>query len=418
MKIRFLGACQEVGRSAFAIKLKEKYILLDYGVIMNHEVGFPMHISPKELHGVILSHAHLDHSGLTPLFYIRGRIPLYGVEPTFQLSSLLIKDFLHLSGYYLPYEYIDLRTMMDHCVYTKHGTDFAVSDAKITLLNAGHIPGSSQVLVECEGDRILYTSDFNTIPTRLLNPADQDYRDLDALIIEGTYADEDHTDRQELERDFISKATEVVEDGGTVLVPAFGVGRSQEILCILRAYHFEYPIFVDGMAVDAIELLMKNKESLRDPELFARAIREAEWIERWQDRRRAVKTPSVIVSPAGMLKGGAAVFYMESIAKRSKNAVFLVSFQIPGTPGSILLEKKTFMLQGKPRRVDALVEKFDFSSHVGRRELQNILSKLDKNTRVFVVHGAEENCSKLASWATTELGLEATAPRPGDEYET
>ena len=117
-----------------------------------------------------------------------------------------------------------------------------------------------------------------------------------------------------------------------------------------------------------------------------------------------MKTPSVIVSPAGMLKGGAAVFYMESIAKRSKDAVFLVSFQIPGTPGSILLEKKMFMLQGKSRRVDALVEKFDFSSHVGRRELQDILSKLDKNTRVFVVHGAEENCSKLASWATSELG--------------
>ena len=417
MKLRFLGACREVGRSAVAVQDSDGQILLDYGVIMNREVGFPMHVPPKDLKSIILTHAHLDHSGLLPLFYIRGRIPIYGVEPTFQLTNLLIKDFIHLSGYYLPYEFIDLQTMIDHCVNAGYRREFTVGESKATLLNAGHIPGSSQVLLENNGKRLLYTGDFNDKDTRLLNAADQSYDDLDAFVVESTYANEDHQDRVRMENKFVTRVTEVVKDGGIVLVPAFGVGRSQEIISVLSAHQFEHPIFVDGMALDAIEILMSNADSLADPELFKRAVRNAEWIEKWNDRRRAVRTPSVIVSPAGMLKGGAAMFYMESVAKRRENAVFLVSFQIPGTPGSILLEKKRFMFHGKAKKVEAQVEQFDFSSHGGKGELEKRLSKLDKKTKVFTVHGAEKNCTKLASWASREMGLEAVSPKPGETYE-
>ena len=417
MKIRFLGACREVGRSAVAVQDGDGQILLDYGVIMNHEVGFPMHVPPKDLKGIILTHAHLDHSGLTPLFYIQGRIPIYGVEPTFQLTDLLIKDFIHLSGYFLPYEFIDLQTMLSHTVNVGHRQQFTIGDSQATLLNAGHIPGSSQVLLENHGKRLLYTGDFNDSNTRLLNGADQDYNNLDALIIESTYANEDHQNRAKVEEELVRRVTDVVRDGGVVLVPAFGVGRSQEIISILAAHHFEYPIFVDGMALDAIEIFMNNPESLADPELFNRAVRNADWMEKWNDRRRAVRTPSVIVSPAGMLKGGAAMFYMESVAKRRENAVFLVSYQIPGTPGSILLEKKRFMFHGKASKVEAQVEQFDFSSHVGKSELERRLSKLDKKTKVFTMHGAEKNCTKLASWASREMGLEAVSPKTGETYD-
>lgn len=417
LKIRFLGACNEVGRSAIAVHNGGKHLLLDYGVIMDHEVGFPMHIPPRELEAIILSHAHLDHSGLIPLFYLGGRIPVYGVEPTFQLVNVLIKDFIHLSGYYLPYEYIDLQAMLGNRVAVKFGERFSVGDAEVTLINAGHIPGSCQILVELEGKKLLYTGDFNTIATRLLRPADQAYEGLDALVIESTYADEDHPDRMELERAFVERAMEVVQEGGTVLVPAFGVGRSQEILSILAAHRFEYPVFVDGMAIDVIKIFMEYPSALNDPELFERAVKMADWVDGWRERRKAAKTPSVIVSPAGMLKGGAAAFYAEALAKNKKNAIFLVSYQIPGTPGRVLLEKRKLMVRGRLRKVEASVEKFDFSSHVGRKELQETLSKLDSKTKVFVVHGAEGNCEKLASWAREELGLNAIAPRPGETYE-
>ncbi len=385
--------------------------------MIDHEVGFPVHISPKDIDAVFLSHAHLDHTGSTPIFYIRGKIPTYGVEPTFEQTELLIKDFIHLTGYYLPFEFLDLQSMMEHCIDLPYGKELTVGKAKVSLLNAGHIPGSSQVLIENEGKRLLYTGDFNTSQTQLLQGAEQDYGNLDAVVIESTYADDDHPDRKKMEEEFVQRVSEVVEKRGTVLVPAFGVGRSQEILCVLEAYHFDHPIFVDGMALKTNRILADHPDSLRDPDLFSRAIRRAEWIDKWQDRRRAAKTPSVIVSPAGMLKGGAAIFYMESIAANNRNAIFLVSFQIPGTPGRILQEKGQFMLHGKMKKVDASVEKFDFSSHCGKNGLRQTLSKIDGKAKIFVVHGAEGNCSKLALWASKENGLDAEAPKTGQVVE-
>ncbi len=386
MKIRFLGACQEVGRSAFAASVGSKYLVLDYGVMVNHHVGFPMHIPPKEVEAIVLTHAHLDHVGSAPIFYIHGGVPLYGVQPTFTLTSLIIKDFLKLSGYYAPYEFMDLQTMLKHTRELQYHQSIDVGDASLTLVNAGHIPGSAQAIINSEGKRLLYTGDFNRQPTRLVDGADPgNYKDLDAIIIEGTYATEDHPVRDGLEKEFVEKVTEVVEGGGTVLVPAFGVGRSQELLSVLSAYHFEHPVFVDGMALD--------------------------------DRRRAAKTAGVIISPAGMLKGGASVFYMENVAAKKQNAVFMVSFQVPGSPGRILLERKKFVIHGKARPVDARVERFDFSSHGGRRELELTLSDLDKKTKVFIVHGAEGNCKKLAEWASKEQGLDAKAPKTGDVIE-
>ena len=418
MQLRFLGACREVGRSAIAVKTDRSQILMDYGVMIDHEVGFPFHVSPKDLNAVVLTHAHLDHSGLIPLFYVHSsKLPVYGIEPTFKLTKVLVRDMIKLSGYFLPYEYIDLESMLGHVVPVEYHSQFKVGDAEISLINAGHIPGSAQIIVESSGRRVLYTGDYNLVPTHLVPGADRGYGGLDAIAIESTYATEDHPERTEAERSFVLACTEVVQKGGTVLVPAFGVGRSQEILCMLADHKFPYPVFVDGMALDAIRMLDEHPKSLRDEEAFKRAMREAERINNWQDRRRAVRTEGVIVSPAGMLKGGASVFYMEHLAQNEDNGVFLVSYQVPGSPGRILLDEGRFMLHGKVRKIKARVEKFDFSSHGGRTQLHETLKELDKKTRVFVIHGDEANCKQLAEWASHELGLQAIVPRPGESHE-
>lgn len=417
MQIKFLGGTQEVGRAAILVKTEKTQVLLDYGVMLNHEPGFPMHVPPKEVDAIILGHSHLDHSGAVPVFYIQGKKPMYTNKLTAELSQLLISDFIHLSSYYLPYEYLELRSMMRNVRHLDFGVKETVGDMTLQLFNAGHIPGSAQVLVEAEGRRLLYTGDFNLIDTRLLEGAKMDYGDLNAVIIESTYANEDHPERSELEKRFVEEVTDVVEKGGTVLVPSFSIGRSQELLCVLAAYHFEHPVYIDGMAREASRVMMNYTHFLRDPKMFMDAVHSANWVEGWRDRRRATKTPCVIISPAGMLKGGPAAFYISKIGKKAHNAVFLVSYQIPGTPGRELLEKGICVIDGKMRKVKAKVEHFDFSSHCGAKELKEAVKKIDGKAKVYVIHGAEGNCELFAKWIKNEVGLDATAPKPGETFE-
>ena len=417
MQVGFLGGAREVGRIGISVKSEKTHVLLDYGVMFDHEPGFPMHVPPKEVNGLILTHSHLDHSGALPVFYIGGETPLYTNRLNLDLTQLLIQDFIKLSGYYLPFEYLELKTMMRSNKHLEFGVEEKLGDMRFQLLNAGHTPGSAQVLLEAEGKKLLYTGDFNTTSSQLLEGAAMDYKDLDAVVIESTYANEDHTDRLELEKRFVEAVTEVVERGGTVLVPAFGVGRSQEMATILAAHHFEYPVVLDGMAREASRIIMKHKEFLRDPKLFMNAMRSLDWIEGWRDRRKALRASSVIISTAGMLKGGPAAFYVSKLGKKASNAVFLVSYQIPGTPGKELLEKGVCTIDGKVRKIKARYEHFDFSSHCGANQLKEALRKIGGNPKVFVVHGDDANCKMFANWAKSELGLDAVAPKTGETFE-
>jgi putative mRNA 3-end processing factor len=417
LKIGFLGGAREVGRIGISVKSEKSQVLLDYGVMLDNEPGFPMHVPPKEVDGLILTHSHLDHSGALPIFYIEGTKPLYTNKLNLELSQLLIQDFIHLSSYYLPFEYLELKTMMRSNKHLEFSEEETLGDMRFQLLNAGHTPGSASVLVEADGKRMLYTGDFNTVDSQLLTGAAMDYGDLDAVVMESTYANEDHTDRRELEKRFVESITEVVEKGGIALVPAFGVGRSQEMACILAAYHFEYPVVLDGMAREASRVIMNYKEFLRDPRLFMNAMHSLDWVESWRDRRRALKSPGVIISTAGMLKGGPAAFYVSKLGKKANNAIFLVSYQIPGTPGKELLEKGICTIDGKVRKIKARYEHFDFSSHCGASQLKEALQKLGGKPKVFVVHGAEKNCELFAGWAKNELGLDAVAPKTGDVFE-
>jgi putative mRNA 3-end processing factor len=409
-----LGGTREVGRIAIAVKTEKTQILLDYGAMLDHEPGFPMHVPPKDVDAIVLSHSHLDHSGAIPIFYVQGKKPLYTNRMSMELNQLLISDFIHLSSYYLPFEYLELKSMTQNSRHVDFDVEQKVGDMAFQFKNAGHIPGSVQTLVEAEGKRLLYTGDFNIVDTRLLEGAKMEYQDLDAVIIESTYANEEHTERKELEKRFVDTCSDVVEKGGTALVPAFGVGRSQELMCVLAAYHFEYQVTIDGMARDVSRVMMNYPQFLKDGRSFADAMHSTNWVEGWRDRRRAARTPGVIISPAGMLKGGPAMFYTSKIGKKSNNAIFLVSYQIPGTPGKELLEKGICVIDGKMRRVKAQVQHFDFSSHCGAGELREALSRLHGKPKVYVVHGAEGNCELLAKWAKSELGLEAVAPRTGD----
>lgn len=417
LKLKFLGGVCEVGRSAVALTIGDSSFLLDYGVQIDGGPAFPLHIPPKNLKGIMLSHAHLDHSGGIPLYYIRHRIPVYATNLTFELSRILLQDFLKLSGYYLPYEQADVEAMLSNATPIGVNQTLTLNGLTFHFLEAGHIPGSLQFLVEADGKRLLYTGDVNTRETRLLKAADLNYGELSAVVVEATYAGESHPDREQLEKLFVENVNEVVERGGTVLIPAFSVGRSQEILCILEAHHFQHQVYMDGLALEANEAMLRHPEHFKDYQLLRRALEKARWIKGWRERRQTVKKPCAIISPAGMLRGGAAAYYVEKVAKRPQNAIFLVSFQIPGTPGRMLWEERKILVNGKPKPVEAEVDFYHFSSHTDGEGLKTLLKSVKGNPKIFVIHGNPENSERLASWVREELGLEAIIPKIGETYQ-
>jgi putative mRNA 3-end processing factor len=419
LKVSILGAAKEVGRSAFLVNSNQTSILMDYGVLLKREPIFPMHVKPKDIDAVVITHAHLDHSGFVPSLFLSDSVEtqVCGTLPTFDLSQLLIEDMIKISGFYLPFEYIDLITMMKHSKNLAYRQPCMIKDVKVTLHESGHILGGATIIVEHEGKRLFYTGDINTRGSKILRPADLDFGEVDLVIMESTYSQTEQMPREQSERELLEYAYEVVERGGTLFIPAFSVERAQEIACVLKAYNFPHKIAMDGMALKANEIMLRHPAFLRDPEIFKKAIGEAEWISGWNRRKRVVKESCVIISPAGMLVGGSAVFYLQEIAQNEKNGIALVSFQGEGTPGRALLEKRVTVLDGKVRKCLADVKRFEFSGHNSRSELFEILDRIKGNPKILTVHGDESSCTKFAEEIREKYGYDAKAPNTGEVIE-
>jgi putative mRNA 3-end processing factor len=171
---------------------------------------------------------------------------------------------------------------------------------------------------------------------------------------------------------------------------------------------------MDGMALKANEILFRYQESLRDPVLFRRAIEGLDVVSGWSHRRKLVRTPGVIISPAGMLGGGASVFYNSEISQQPRSGIAIVAFQVPGTPGRTLLERGLTLVNGRPTKVKAELRRFDFSGHAGRSELFEMFNHIKGHPRVFTVHGDGNSCEVFAREINERFGFEASAPQIGD----
>ncbi|MDW8063082.1 MAG: MBL fold metallo-hydrolase [Candidatus Caldarchaeum sp.] len=415
MEIKFLGGALEVGRSAIQVTYKDTKILLDYGVMLNDHPEFPLPVETKNLNAVVLSHSHLDHSGGIPLLYINRTPKLYMTSMTRDTAELLVHDFIKLSANYLLFDKTEVEKMIRNTKTVYYREPFAVGDLEVELMDAGHIPGSAQVIVN--GDKTLvYTGDFTTVKTRMLDGADTTIGDVDAVIIESTYAHEDHRPRIDLEKEFVKACREVVENGGRVLVPAFSVGRAQEIISILAAHNFKHPVWLDGMAKKTLEYYLSDKRFIDGAEILEKASRRTRFVKGKKGRIDALSEPGVIVTPAGMLKGGPALYYAPEIVEDEKSAVFLASFQIPGTPGEILLNQGRLVTDAINKPANCIVKQFRFSGHAGRAQLHDYLRKIETHAHVFTMHGEPEMCKMLSDWARNELGLSGTAPSNGQTF--
>jgi len=417
LKVTILGSGKEIGRSAVLVEGKGTALLLDYGVALGEgdEPELPLSIAPSKLTALIVTHAHLDHVGAAPLLYISGKIPTIMTPLTRDISELMIEDMLKISGYYLPFEHLELRNMLENTKPIGYYKELELNNARVQLISSGHIPGSAMVKIIIGERSLIYTGDVNTIDTRLVSSADTSNLEADTLIIEGTYADVDHPERSMIEKKFIDTIVEILEDGGTVLVPAFSLGRSQEVLALLAEKLPYITVYYDGMVRRITEIMLSYKNYLNKPDLLEKAVKIFEPVRGWDMRKKIWREPCVIVAPAGMLKGGPSLYYIKRLWSERNNAIILVSFQAPGTPGRMLIEEGTFMEKGP--RITARLEWFDFSSHAGFSGLFNIVKCVKNLEKVIIVHAEESSANYLATKIRGELGIDTYIPENGQSIE-
>jgi putative mRNA 3-end processing factor len=406
MKLRFLGGVGEVGRSAVLVN---DSLLLDYGMKTATPPQFP--VERPESDAVVVSHGHLDHVGTIPsLLSGDRRPPIHWTPPTRELALTLARDTLKLHGgtYDCPFTETEVRRVTQ--VSETHGyrESFEAAGHEVTFYSAGHIPGSAHVLVDDGETRLLYTGDFHTDDQRLV--AGTTARpDADAVICESTYADVEHEGRATLEERFAESVRTTLWEGGTVVVPAFAIGRTQELLMVCEAH--DIPCYVDGMGKGVTEMLRQHPEFVRDADALGRAKSHARFVTGRDGQRKRIAEQNVaIVTTSGMLSGGPAMTYVPAIRDRPVNKITLTGYQVEGTPGRDLLETGSAEIDGRRMPVAAQVESYDFSAHADRNGLRSLLDAY-RDAEVLVAHG--DRCGAFAEDLAAS-GHRATAPEIGD----
>ncbi|MFW6321421.1 MAG: MBL fold metallo-hydrolase [Halohasta sp.] len=409
MELQFLGGAGEVGRSAILVNDR---LLLDYGTLTATPPQYP--VGDVDPEAVVVSHGHLDHVGAIPALLAGSKRPeIHWTPPTAELARILARDTLKLHGGTMQCPFTETHVARMGEVDHRHGYNepFEAAGHEITLYNAGHIPGSAHVLVDDGDTRLLYTADFHTDDTRLLSGTTA-RPDADVVICESTYANVTHDDRERVETRFAETARTTMWEGGTVVVPAFGIGRTQELLMVCEAH--DLACYVDGMGTRVLSMLRQYPDFLRDADALGRAARHAREVTgRDGQRKRIAAQNTVIVTTSGMLSGGPAMTYIPEIRTDPVNRISLTGYQVEGTPGRELLETGRCELDGGIYPVSAQTELFDFSAHADHDGLRAFLSSYE-DSELLVNHG--DSCAAFAT-ELREAGYDAAAPELGETIE-
>lgn len=451
VRLSFLGGGREVGRNAILVQTRESNILIDAGMRVGENAPdnlFPKFHLPefsiKDLDGIVVTHAHLDHSAMVPLLVKYGyEGPIYCTKPTKQLMVLLQRDYLSVTeelGNPKPYSYSDIDEMIAHTLTFNYGrvNDIA-PDVRLTLYNAGHILGSAiPHLHIAEGlHNIVVASDIKFSRTRLLDRAQTNFPRVETLVIESTYGGQ--RDKKAPQRKGEAKMVEYIDKtikkGGKVVIPVLGVGRAQEIMLALHKAIEEgelpeVPIYLAGMLKEVNAIHTANPEFL-SKRLSDKLLHKNEnpftadyfiYVEHHSDISSIINSDSssIILSTNGMLQGGPVIEFLKNLAGDEKNTLLLVSYQARGTLGRKLQEgAKTIHLSDREKRKEIKVKMeveriHGFSGHSDRHRLEKFLQDIDSPSRVLAIHGNPSKCKNMARRARQLLNVRSMAPRNGE----
>ena len=454
IRITGLGGFREVGRSALLVQTNESFVLVDFGInvaaLNDPKKAFPHFDAPEFryvlneglLDAIIITHAHLDHSGLLPYLFRYNLFdgPIYTTPPTRDLMVLLQKDFIEIqqsNGVEPLYKPKDIKEVVKHTITLDYGEVRDISpDMRLTLHNAGHILGSAIVHLHIGNGlhNVAVTGDFKFIPTRLFEPANARFPRLETLIMESTYggSNDYQMPREDAEKKLIEVIHQTIKRKGKVLIPAMAVGRAQEIMMVLEEYArvggIEVPIYLDGMIWEATAIHTAY------PEYLSKHLRDQIFHEGYnpflneifkpvansKERQDIIDSeePAIIIASSGMLVGGPSVEYFKQLAPDPRNSIIFVSYQAEGTLGRQvqrgLKEIPTIGEGGRTEviRVNMEVHTIDgFSGHADRRELMSYVAKVrPRPERIITVHGEPQKCLDLASSLHKRFSISTRAP--------
>lgn len=428
MRLTFLGATNTVTGSKFLLQIDNKIILIDCGLFqglkelrMRNWTKFPL--DPKKIHAVVLTHAHLDHSGYLPVLIKNGFTgKIYCSQATKDLCAILLPD----SGYLMEEE----AKLANKLGYSKHQPavplytraeaeqslqHFRVLDFRkqlklgeethMSLIPAGHILGASFVQFRHYGSTILFSGDLGRPEDPIMYPPSV-MQAADYLVLESTYGNKLHEKINPIdELSVIINRT--VERGGTVIIPAFAVGRAQHLLYFL--YQLKQtnripriPIYLDSpLAKDATDIFGKHTELHRlSPDLSKRVCEIPTYVNSREESQTldSVLSPKIIISASGMLEGGRVLHHIRAFATDPKSTIVFAGYQAAGTRGADLINgKKEIKVYGEPLTVNAEIEVLsNMSAHADYEEILQWLSNFNHHPRkVFITHGEPDATHSL-----------------------
>ncbi|HII16696.1 TPA: beta-CASP ribonuclease aCPSF1 [Candidatus Woesearchaeota archaeon] len=448
VRVSYLGSGRQVGRSCILLQTSESRVMLDCGinVAASGPDAYPMLEAPEfnilDLDAVIISHAHLDHSGFLPYLFKYGfKGPVYCTAPTRDVMALLQLDLIKIAkndGRDPLFTSDDVKEMVKHTIIADYDevTDIT-PDIRITMYNAGHILGSAMVHLHIGNGlhNLLYSADTKYGRTQLLEPAVTKFPRLETLMVEATYGGKDCIlpPRLDQENHLKSIIKDTLRQGGKVLIPVLGTGRAQEVMVVLeqamRTGQLEkIPVYIDGMVWDITAIHTAYPEYLKSTvrkQIFHKDQNPflAENFSRVgsaKERKQVIEETGscVILATSGMLVGGPSVEYLRNLAEYSKNAILFVSYQGEGSLGRRVQRGEreiNFGNEVKPdiTRLNLRIETIEgFTGHSGRRELMEFVHDCDpRPKKALINHGESSRCLDLASSIHKAYRIETIAPR-------
>lgn len=446
VRITFLGGGRQVGRSCILLQTPQTKILIDCGInpAAKGKERFPYldiaEFKLNELDAIILSHAHLDHSGLIPYLFKMGyRGPVYMTTPTQDLAAILALDFIGVAYKQAVtplFSSTDIKEMVKHtiCLDYNEVTDIA-PDIRITFYNAGHALGSAitHINIGNGAHNLVYSGDLKYIKTRLLDKAISNFPRMETMILESTYGGKTNIlpSRKDAEEQLINEIKNTIENNGKVLIPELGLGRAQETMLILEeAIRNEklpkIPIYIDGMIWDINGIHTAypdflNSQVRRDifqnknpfvSDIFHRVGSAAE-------RKKVIEEgPCVVLATSGMLIGGASVEYFRHFSTSKRNKICFVCYQGAGSLGKQVqdgIKQVKMNVEGNEETIDINFEVVTIdglSAHAGRTELLDYANRTQpKSSKIIINHGEQSRCLDLASSIYKLHHIETIVPR-------